>query len=92
MKRLIAINVAWNAFFVLMGLSEMIGLTGIHEHLPPWGKWVWLIALAGGNLIIHALQWRKTGSMIESTNLQPIYRDEPRYGDELVRPKDWTRP
>lgn len=66
MKRLIAINVAWNSLFVLMGLSEMLGLTGFHEQLPPSGKWIWLIALAGGNLAIHAMMWAKAGSMIET--------------------------
>lgn len=56
MRKLIWCNVAWNTIFVLMGLSEMVGATAVHPALPGWAKWIWLCALAGGNLVIHALQ------------------------------------
>lgn len=59
MRKLIVINVLWNALFVAMMGSELLGLTSIHEALPWWGKWTWGIALAGGNLVIHVLEWRR---------------------------------
>jgi len=36
----------------------MVGITHIHEALPPEIKWIWLIALAGGNLVIHLMMLR----------------------------------
>lgn len=65
MKRLIHLNMAWNALFILMGLSEMFGLTGMHEQLPSWGKWVWFIVLAGGNLVIHIAELRKIDFLLK---------------------------
>lgn len=59
MRKLIIANMLWNTAFVLQGASEMIGLTSIHEALPPQVKWIWLILLAGGNLVIHILMLRK---------------------------------
>lgn len=56
MRTLIVINMAWNAFFILMAASEMLGLTEVHEGLPWYLKWWWIIALAGGNLIIHVME------------------------------------
>jgi hypothetical protein len=43
-----------------MAASEMLGLTAIHENLPWWFKWWWIVALAGGNLVIHIMQLRRT--------------------------------
>lgn len=60
MRKLIYANMAWNTAFVLQGLSEMLGFTHVHEALPPQIKWIWLIALAGGNLAIHLMMLRKT--------------------------------
>ncbi len=48
-----------NTVFVLMALSEMLGITGVHEALPWYVKWWWICALAGGNLFIHVLMLRK---------------------------------
>ncbi len=59
MRKLIYANMLWNTAFVLQGLSEMAGLTSIHEALPPQIKWIWLIALAGGNLAIHLMMLRR---------------------------------
>jgi hypothetical protein len=61
-RKLIYANMAWNTAFVIQGLSEMLGVTDIHSALPPQIKWIWLIALAGGNLVIHLLMLRKTAS------------------------------
>jgi hypothetical protein len=58
-KNLILANMAWNTAFVVMGLSEMLGVTSVHEALPWWLKWIWLCALAGGNLVIHLLMLRR---------------------------------
>lgn len=54
MRRLVIANMAWNVLFVLMALSEVTGLTAVHDALPWWLKWWWICALAGGNLAIHA--------------------------------------
>ena len=59
MRKLIYANMAWNTAFVLQGLSEMLGVTDFHSALPPQIKWIWLIARAGGNLIIHLMMLRK---------------------------------
>lgn len=59
MRKLVFANMAWNTAFVLQGLSEMLGITNVHEALPPQIKWIWLIALAGGNLAIHLLMLRR---------------------------------
>jgi hypothetical protein len=60
MRNLIIANMAWNTLFVLMALSEMLGVTSMHEALPWWLKWIWISALAAGNLFIHVLQLRLT--------------------------------
>jgi hypothetical protein len=60
MRNLIIANMAWNALFIAMAASEMLGLTAIHENLPWWFKWWWIVALAGGNLVIHIMQLRRT--------------------------------
>lgn len=59
MRRLIYANIALNTLFVLMALSEMSGITAVHETLPWWLKWWWIITLAGGNLGIHLLMLRE---------------------------------
>lgn len=59
MRKLVFANMAWNTAFVLQGLSEMLGITHVHEALPPEIKWIWLIALAGGNLVIHLMMLRR---------------------------------
>lgn len=56
MRTLIIINMAWNSFFILMAVSEMLGLTVVHEGLPWYLKWWWIIALAAGNLVIHVVE------------------------------------
>jgi|1185.fasta_scaffold152904_2 hypothetical protein len=58
MRKLIFANMIFNTIFVLMALSEMLGVTGVHEGLPWWFKWWWICALAGGNLLIHVLMLR----------------------------------
>ncbi len=58
MRSLILANAALNAAFLLMAFSEMSGLTAVHESLPWWLKWWWIVALSAGNLIIHAIEWR----------------------------------
>lgn len=58
MRRYIIANVLWNTAFVIQALSEMLGITTIHPNLPWYLKWWWLIGLAGGNLVIHALMFR----------------------------------
>src|SRR5439155_18554091 len=59
LRKLVFANMLWNTAFVVQGLSEMVGITHIHEALPPEFKWVWLIALAGGNLVIHLMMLRR---------------------------------
>lgn len=59
MRKLIIANMIYNAAFVAMGLSEMLGITSVHPNLPASVKWIWLIALAGGNLGIHLLMLRR---------------------------------
>ena len=59
MRKLIIANMLWNTAFVVMGLSEMLGLTNVHEQLPWYLKWIWLCTLAGGNLVIHVLMLRR---------------------------------
>lgn len=59
MLTLIIANMAWNGFFVCMAASEMLGLTEVHEGLPWWAKWWWLLALAGGNIFIHILMLQR---------------------------------
>jgi hypothetical protein len=49
----------WNTVFVAMALSEMLGVTAIHEALPWYLKWWWITALAGGNLAIHVMMLRR---------------------------------
>ena len=49
-----------NALAVMMALSEMLGVTSVHEMLPWYFKWWWICALAGGNLVIHLLMLKKT--------------------------------
>lgn len=56
MKTLILVNMAWNGFFILMAASEMLGLTVVHEGLPWYLKWWWIVALAVGNLVIHIME------------------------------------
>lgn len=55
-RRLVHANIYWNFLFIIMAGFEMTGLTSIHENLPWWFKWWWIIALAGGNLVIHVWQ------------------------------------
>ena len=62
MYGLIWANVLWNALFVLMALSEMFGFSSVHGALPWWFKWWWLLALAGGNLVIHMLMFYRYAS------------------------------
>jgi hypothetical protein len=62
LRKLIFANMAWNTAFVVQGLSEMLGITDVHSTLPPQIKWIWLIALAGGNLVIHLMMLRKAES------------------------------
>lgn len=59
LRKLIFANMAWNTAFVIQGASEMLGVTSVHEALPPQMKWIWLIALAGGNLVIHLMMLRR---------------------------------
>lgn len=59
MKRLIVANMAWNTAFVLMALSEVTGFTAVHEALPWWFKWWWIVGLAGGNLAVHVAMLRR---------------------------------
>lgn len=59
MRRLILANVLWNALFIAMALSEVLGVTGVHDQLPWWLKWWWIMALAGGNLVIHVMQLKR---------------------------------
>ena len=59
LRKLVFANMLWNTAFVVQGLSEMLGITHVHEALPPEIKWIWLIALAGGNLAIHLLMLRR---------------------------------
>jgi hypothetical protein len=59
LRKLVFANMAWNTFFVLQGLSEMIGITHVHESLPPQLKWIWLVLLAGGNLVIHLMMLQR---------------------------------
>jgi len=65
MTRLIIINMAWNGLFIAMAASEILGLTAVHDGLPWWGKWWWISALAGGNLVIHVLQLRYCWSVLD---------------------------
>lgn len=58
MRSLIIANMGYNFLFVLMAVSEMTGLTSIHEALPWWFKWWWIIVFAGGNLAIHVAMLR----------------------------------
>jgi len=55
MRGLIFANMTLNTVFVLMAVSEMTGLTAVHQSLPWYFKWWWICALAGGNLFIHVL-------------------------------------
>lgn len=57
-RQLVVANIVWNALFIAMAASEMIGLTAVHASLPWWFKWWWIVALAGGNLAIHVAQLR----------------------------------
>ncbi|MGB9368999.1 MAG: hypothetical protein WCE79_23585 [Xanthobacteraceae bacterium] len=59
MRKLIFANMILNTVFVLMALSEMLGITGVHEALPWYIKWWWICALAGGNLFIHTLMLKR---------------------------------
>lgn len=59
MKKLVLLNMAWNLAFILTAASEMLGVTAIHDGLPWWFKWWWIVALAVGNLLIHVLQLRR---------------------------------
>ncbi|WP_342360917.1 hypothetical protein [Terrarubrum flagellatum] len=59
MRKLIFANMGWNTLFVAQGFSEMLGITQVHESLPPQFKWIWLIGLAGGNLVIHLMMLRR---------------------------------
>lgn len=62
MIKLVVANMVWNAFFIVMAASEMLGLTQVHENLPWYLKWWWIIALAGGNLVIHLAMLIKLGA------------------------------
>lgn len=46
--RLILINMGWNSIFILMMLSELVGMTHVHE-------WVWRVSLGIGNLVIDVV-------------------------------------
>lgn len=59
MRNLVYANMILNTVFVLMALSEMLGVTAVHEALPWYLKWIWICTLAGGNLFIHLLMLRK---------------------------------
>jgi len=58
MRNLILANMIWNTLFVAMAVSEVLGITSVHEALPWYLKWIWITLLAGGNLVIHLLQLR----------------------------------
>lgn len=58
MKNLILANMIWNTLFVAMAVSEVLGITSVHEALPWYLKWIWITLLAGGNLVIHLMQLR----------------------------------
>jgi hypothetical protein len=58
MRNLILANMAWNTLFVLMAVSEVLGVTSVHDALPWYLKWIWITLLAGGNLVIHLMQLR----------------------------------
>ena len=60
MRNLILWNMAFNAAYFLIALSEMLGLTSIHEGLPPQIKWIWICTLVAGNLTFHVLMLRRT--------------------------------
>ena len=55
-------TVVFNVLFLLMFLSEVLGVTDIHERLPWWAKWAWVSVLAVGNLI---LRWRSDWSAFQ---------------------------
>ena len=59
MRNLVYANMLWNTAFVVMALSEMLGVTAIHPWLPWYLKWWWICGLAGGNLVIHVLMLRR---------------------------------
>jgi len=59
MRNLVYANMLWNTAFVIMALSEMLGITEVHPNLPWYLKWWWITALAGGNLFIHFLMLRR---------------------------------
>lgn len=58
MRNLILANMIWNTLFVAMAVSEVLGITSVHEALPWYLKWIWITLLAGGNLVIHLMQLR----------------------------------
>jgi hypothetical protein len=58
MRNLILANMIWNTLFVAMAISEVLGVTSVHEALPWYLKWIWITLLAGGNLVIHLMQLR----------------------------------
>lgn len=63
-RKLVYVNMLLNTAFVLMALSEMLGITSVHEALPWYLKWVWISALAAGNLAIHGTMLRRLNRLI----------------------------
>jgi hypothetical protein len=59
LRRYVYANMLLNTFFVLMALSEMLGITGVHETLPWYLKWIWISVLAAGNLAIHVMMLQR---------------------------------
>jgi hypothetical protein len=59
LRRYVYANMLLNTVFVLMALSEMLGITGVHETLPWYLKWIWISVLAAGNLAIHTMMLQR---------------------------------
>jgi hypothetical protein len=59
LRRYVYANMLLNTFFVLMALSEMVGITTVHEMLPWYLKWIWISVLAAGNLTIHIMMLQR---------------------------------
>ena len=77
-------TVVFNVLFLLMFLSEVLGVTDIHERLPWWAKWAWVSVLAVGNLI---LRWRSDWSAFQREQrlrdaLQAIAEFQPTGGEQ----------
>jgi hypothetical protein len=73
-------TVVFNVLFLIMFLSEVLGVTDIHERLPWWAKWAWVSVLAIGNLI---LRWRSDWT---------AFRREQRLRDALQAIAEFQQP